>query len=260
MTDVRLPASGNIRMWFVPTNGFSNWLSPTAAEINAGLDISDAVSWNDLDFGIQASNQNDDPAITAKSNVQTRGASQYGGSISFYYPAAFNDTSNKYSNVFEALKTPGTQGYIVIRIDGEELTTTASTTSNPGTIANVNDLVHVFRVQTGGWTNVVTGEDAFRFTISFLSKGQSSVYTVVRTTVATVVVAPATATVATGAKQALTATVLTRDYTRGVKWTSSDVTKATVSANGVVSRSASGAVTITATFVETGATATSAIS
>ena len=259
MVDVRLPASGNVRIWFGPSNSFANWKSPTAAEINAMLDVSDAVSWNDFDFGIQASSQNDDPAITAKSNVQTRGANQYSGSLSFYYPKVFNDASNKYSTVFEALKTPGTTGYLVIRVDGEELSTTASTASNPGTIANANDLVHVFAVQTDGWTQEVTGEDAFRYTISFTSQGQLSVYTVVRTAAATVAVTPASPTVAIGAKAALTATVNTRDYTRGVVWTSANPANVAVSANGVVTRIAAGSTVVTATFAETGATATATV-
>lgn len=260
MVDIRLPASGNIRMWFGPENAFSNWRSPTATEINAILDISDAVSWNDFDFGVQASNTQDDPAITAKGNVQTRGAGQYGGSLSFYYPKLFNDASNKFSTVFEALKTPGTVGYLVMRVDGEELLTTASTSAQPGTIANVNDFVHVFKVQTDGWTQEVVGDDAFRYTISFLSKGQMAPYTLVRTTAATVVVAPSTATVAIGAKAALTGTVLGRPYTQGLVWTSANPANVAVSANGVVTRIAAGSTVVTATFANTGASATATIS
>lgn len=260
MVDVRLPASGNIRAWFGPANAFANWKSPTAAEINACVDISDAISWNDFDFGVQASNQNDDPAITAKTNVQTRGANQYGGGMSFYYPKVFGDASNKFSTVFETLKTPGTYGYLVVRVDGEELATTASTASNPGTNANANDLVNVYAVITDSYTDEITGETAFRYTVDFLPNGQMEAYTVVRSAAATVAVTPATATVAVGAKAALTATVNTRDYTRGVVWTSSAPGAVQVSPNGVVTRTASGAATITATFAATGATATAAIS
>lgn len=258
MVDTKLSSNGNVRLWFGNTSSLAIPLAPTAVEINAMLDISDAVSWNDFDFGVQTSNTIDDPAITAKSSVSDRGASQFGGNLSFYYPGTFNDNSNKFSLVYDALRIPGTQGFIVMRVDGKELLTTTSTTAQPGTLAQGNDLVHVFKVESGGWDDTIEGEDAFRYTISFLSKGVLAVYTIVRPTAVapTVAILPLTATVAIGAKAKLTATVNTRAQTRGVKWASSDPTKVTVSNNGVISRSAAGSVNITATWPETGTLST----
>lgn len=258
MTDIRYPASGNIRVWFTPLNGFAIPEAPTAVELAASLDISDAISWNDFDFGTQASTTSSDPAITAKGNVTSRGASQYGGGMSFYYPGAFGDNSNKYSLVYDALRLPGTAGYITIRSDGKELYTNASDAGHPGVLANANDLVTVYRVETAGYAEAITGEEAFRYTISFLSKGLLASQVVVRATATAPVVAitPLTGTIsiASNTKVALAATVSTRKYTRGVVWTSSDTTKATVSKNGVVSRvlgATAGSVNITATYPET---------
>ena len=260
MVDTKLASNGNIRLWFGSTTAFANPLSPTAVEINACLDISDAVSWNDFDFGVQASNTIDDPAITAKSAVQDRGASNYGGNLSLYYPGTFNDNTNKFSLVFDALRIPGTQGFIVMRVDGKELSTTTSTTAGPGTLAQGNDLVHVFKVESGGWDDSIEGEDAQRYTISFLPKGQVAIYTVVRPTnvAPTVAILPLTGTaaVAAGTKQKLQATVNTRNQTRGVRWISSDITKATVSANGIVTGVAAGTASISAVWPETGTTST----
>jgi len=87
----KVPASGNIRVWWALENAFANFEAPTAAEINACLDISDSISWNDFDFALQASNTIDDPAITAIGKVSDRGAAQFGGGLSFYYPGAFGD-------------------------------------------------------------------------------------------------------------------------------------------------------------------------
>lgn len=258
MTDTKLASSGNVRIWFGGTSSFANPLSPTAPEINAMLDISDAVSWNDFDFGTQSSNTVDDPPITAKSAVSDRGASQYGGSLSLYYPRDETDTSNKYKLVYDALRIPGTQGFIVERIDGKELTTTASTTAQPGTIANANDLVNVYKVESAGWTDSITGEEAFRYTISFVSKGVIAPYAVVRASASapTVAILPLTLSLAVGTPIGiLNGTVNTRKYTRGLRWTSSDPTKATVSANGVVTRVAAGSANITATHVATGTAA-----
>ena len=200
MTDSKLASSGNVRIWFGGTSSMANPLSPTAPEINAMLDISDAISWNDFDFGTQASNTIDDPAITAKSAVSDRGAASYGGSLSFYYPKLESDTTNKYKTVYDALRIPGTQGFIVMRIDGEELTTTAGTASNPGTLAAANDLVHVYKIESAGWTDAITGEEAFRYTITFVSKGQIATNAVVRASAAAPAVAilPLTLSLAPG--------------------------------------------------------------
>jgi hypothetical protein len=103
MTDVKVPSSGNIRVWWGTTSAFADYKNPTAAEINACLDISDAVSWNDFDFNLEASNQLEDPAITALGKTFDRGYANWGGSISFYYPNSFDDASSKYSLVYDTL-------------------------------------------------------------------------------------------------------------------------------------------------------------
>lgn len=246
MTDVKVPASGNIRIWWAAANAFSNWESPTAAEINASLDISDAISWNDLDFGLQASNTIDDPAITAIGKVSDRGATQYGGGISLYYPRSFDDAGSIYSQAYDALDQPRTVGYLVMRIDGEE----------SSKLAQAGDLVHVAKVMTDGYAESITGEEAFRYTITFLSQGDIAVRTVVG---GTTPVIPTTLAVNAGESARLNATVGGRVYTNGVKWSTSDATKATVSSAGVVTGVAAGSATITATYEATGNTDTCAV-
>lgn len=243
MTDVKVPASGNIRVWWALPNAFSNWAAPTATEINACLDISDSISWNDFDFGLQASNTIDDPAITAIGKVSDRGAAQFGGGISFYYPGAFDDAGNDYSLTYDALDAPRTAGYLVVRVDGEEAAATAAN----------GELVHVFKVLTDGYAESITGEEAFRYTVTFLPQGDLAVRTVVG---GSTPVIPSTLSVAVNASEVLSATVGGRNYTNGVKWSSSDPTKATVSSAGVVTGVAAGTPTITATYEATGNTDT----
>ena len=264
MVDVRLPASGAIRLRWYPAGAFVNYRSPTVAELNAGSNIAEAVSWNDFDFGVQASNTNDDPAITNKSNVQTRGASQFGGSLSFYYPKVFGDTTNIYATTYELLKTPGTVGYIVTSIDGDLSTNNTPLYTN-GAIQNFADggyadYVSVYKVQTGGYTESIVGEDAFRYTISMLSQGEVAPYTVAKTATLTIAVTPATSSgsIATNKYVQLSATVNGRRAGRSLTWTSSAPNIATVSSSGVVTRVAVGSATITATSV-TGSTGSSAI-
>ena len=234
MTDVRVPSSGNIRVWFALENAFANYEVPTAAELNACLDISNAISWNDFDFNLEASNQIDDPAITAIGKVIDRGYTNFGGSLSLYYPRSFDDATSTYSLAYDALDAPRTLGYIVMRIDGAESTDQA-----------VNgDLVHCFKVMTDGYAESITGEEAFRYTVTMLPQGDY----VVRTVVGGGVVAGVDATLAlnAGTVGVLNGTWGGRRYTNGLEWTSSDTSVATVRA-GVVTAVAAGTATITAT-------------
>lgn len=264
MTDVKLSANGNVKFWWVPLAGFVNPLSPVVTEIAAGTDISDAISWNDLSFGIESSDVKADPAISAKGKVNVRGASKYGGKISFYYPGTFGDVSNLFASVYTLLRVPGTQGYLVERIDGLiSLSAGGAYPLAPSVAPTAGDLVHTFSVQSDGWADAIVGEDAFRYTINFVPLGSLGVYEPVRPTSSAPVVAilPLTGSGvhAVASKFAATATVVGRDYTRGVNWTTSDATKATVSNNGIVSilsTSAAGTVNISCTYPETGTAAT----
>lgn len=248
MVDTKYPASGSIRVWWTPANGFANWEAPTEAELAASLDISDSISWNDKDFGVQASNTVSDPAITAKGNTQNRGAAQYGGSFSFYYPREFGDNSNEYSVTWDALHAPGTEGYITVRVDGLELATAAGTPAQPGSDPEAGDLVNVFRVETAGYTEEITGEEAFRYTVSFLPKGQVQTFAIVRATATAAVPLIGGATAATvGSKLPLGATLVGRKYTRGLRWSSSAPNLATISANGILTATSAGTVEIVAT-------------
>ena len=235
MTDIKVPSSGNIRVWWALSNAFSDYENPTAAEINASLDISNAVSWNDFDFNLEASNQLEDPAITSLGKVIDRGYTNWGGSISLYYPRAFDDSTSEYSDVYDALDAPRTTGFLVLRVDGEESSALAAN----------GDLVHVLKVTTDGYAESITGEEAFRYTVTFLPQGDYAVRTVVGA--GAVVVTPGTLASNAGDVDVATATWGGRNYTNGVTWSSSDATKATVSSAGIITSVAAGTATITAT-------------
>lgn len=234
MTDIKVPASGNIRVWWALPSAFANYEVPTAAEINACLDISDAISWNDFDFNLEASSQIDDPAITAIGKVIDRGYANFGGSLSLYYPRTFDDATSTYSLAYDALDAPRTLGYVVMRMDGAELTDQATN----------GDMVHCFKVMTDGYAESITGEEAFRYTVTMLPQGDYAVRTIVGGGNVTGVAATLASTA--GDVDVLVGLWGGRRYTNGLEWTSSDTSKATVRA-GVVTSVAAGSATITAT-------------
>ena len=147
MTDLRLPSLGNIQIRWHADGAFANPAKPTPTEVNAGLIITDSISWNDFDFGLSASNTNSDPSLAAKSNTSDRGAIQYGGSISLYLPADPTDMTNKHAVTYAALKEPRTYGWITMQIDGE-LSETDTPTYVGGLVRSAasGDLIHVFKV------------------------------------------------------------------------------------------------------------------
>lgn len=248
MADVKVPGSGNIRVLFALPNAFANFEAPTDAEINASLDISDSISWNDFDFNLEASNQLDDPAITSLGKVVDRGYANWGGNISFYYPRDFDDTTSDFSLTYDALDAPRTLGFIVMRIDGEE----TSKTIEPG------DLVHVLKVMTDGYAESIVGEEAFRYTVNFLPQGDYCVRAVVAagSTPSPVVLTPSTLSLIAGDVSLLSGTVGGRRYTNGLEYTSSDNSVATVSRAGVITAVSAGTATITAEFEKNGETDT----
>lgn len=258
MADIRLPASGNIQVRWHPANAFANPARPTPAEVNAGFNLTDDISWTDFDFGMQASTTNNDPSLASKSNVSDRGSVQYGGGISLYLPADFTDDSNHHKLAWDLLSQPRTTGYISIQVDGELSETNTPTYPGGLTQTVVNgDLISIFKVMTAAYTPAITGETAFRETINLLPQGGAYVDVVVSTAAPTVVVLPATLASAEGDVDPLTATVNGRAYTRGVRWTTSDAEVATVSQNGVVTSVGAGTATITATYA--GSTDTTAV-
>lgn len=250
MANTKVSSSGNtVVRWALP-GWAANWKKPTVAELNATLDVTDSVSWSDYSFGNQASSQVSDPGLGDVGNVQTRGFAQFGGSLSFYYPRAYNNAADANSNTFEALDQPRTLGYVIIRADG--IVTPAG-----GRIAVLGDFWHVYKVISDGWTDVNTGEVNFKYTITFQPQGDVATNVWVGTTqtlVATITggnsftVAQKKPTVAyITARQ-----VSTEGYPGRFIWASSDTTKVTVDANGVVIGVAVGSSNVTATDPYTG--------
>lgn len=254
MTETRLPSGGNVTIrWALP--GFAvNWRKPTVAEVNAALDVTESVSFQDFSFGTQASNQLSEPAISDPGNPQTRGFAQFSGSMSFFYPREYDDATNPYSNTYDALDSADVVGYILMRIDGE-VTPQGDFTAKNG------DFWNVYKVQADGWTDVVVGENAYRYTVDFLPQGDIATRVWVGTTPTLTASVVGGNSLTVGDKAPTLAYITGRQlhtggYSWRFRWTSSDPTLATVDSNGVVHAIAAGSPTITATDVYTNVSST----
>jgi hypothetical protein len=254
MADTRLPASGNIRIYFAPLNSITNYLAPTVAQLNAAgvVDVTDAISWNDYNHLLQASNTIDDPALSAIGKASDLGALQFGGQLSFYYPKSFADVTNRFKTVYDLLYAPRTQGWLIVRVDGKH---SADTVTSGRQDFAAGDVVQLYKIITDGFNESVTGEDAFRYTINFQPQGYAAPRVIaVGGSAPVVTIIDNSAAITTlsktiiGGKFKLDAKVDTRYMTHNVTWTSADPAKATVSQSGVVTPIAAGSVAITATY------------
>ena len=244
MVDQTMMSNGNVRLRIYPNNAFVNPQWPTVAELNAGLRLEDAVLWDGFDFGTQASETSSVPPLSAKSVVDVRSQSNYGGSLPIWYPGAYDDPTNQLSLIYDLVDEPRTVVYIAMSVDGE--------IGEPGqpdsdyAFAD-GDLVSIYRVQTDAWDDMTEGDDPFYYTLGFLMNGVMAHYTVASATAPTLTVV-GDSEVGVGEYGIVEADVNGRNYTRGVRWTTSDPDVATVSSNGVVTGVSAGDATITATL------------
>lgn len=244
----KLPTGNHVTWTWVPAGGIADIDLPTITELNAGVNASSSISINDTDLGVQASNTTSDPSFADEGNVQTRGASQFGGSVSMYYPKNYDDATNPHSVVYDALDTPRTPGFWAIRIDGDTKTTEAYAASQ---------YVSILDVISDGETNQLGGEEAQKRTANFLSQGNLAVYTVTRSGAAALVV-PSTATPEPGAKGRFEATLNGR-YFGGVEWSSDDPDVIQVFPGGFYTVTGSDTDTANVTASYAGLTATIAV-
>lgn len=235
----KLPTGGHVTWTWLAAGGITDVDDAPISQLNAGLNISSSVSVADTDFGNQASNTNSDPSFADEGNVQDRGASQYGGGVTMYYPKNYDDTSNAYSNTYDALDQPRTPGFVAMRIDGDTKNSTAYATGQ---------YVSVYEVITDGETNALGGEEAQKRTVNFLSRGNLATYTVTRSGAAALV-SPTTLTadVSDGDKGRLAITLNGRPF-YGVDIVSSDPDVVEVFPGGFWTATGAGSATITVSY------------
>lgn len=243
---IKTPSDQNISVWIGPANAIADFGAPTAAEINAMENISAALSWQDWDFGVQASETTNEPSFADPANFTDFGASQYGGSMSMFYPKNYDDPTNALSRAYDLTDQPWELLAVVIRIDGEKRNSTA---------AQDGDYVHAFLTMTDGEVNSLTGAEALRRTITLLQQSVFAIYTIVGSAgVAPVATPPAS--LAIGESVRVPATVLGREFTNALEYRSEDPEVAVVGRGGIVTGVGDGTTDITITNPNTDDSAT----
>lgn len=213
--------------------------APTDTILNAGttVQLSPAIAWNDFTLGATDSDDIEDRGITDPGNAVSRGFANFEATISFFRDANLADTSSDFVKAWATFKTPRTYGYLVLRVAEKKW-------SDPWA---AGDRVSVFKFIADTITDDVEGDDSVKFTVNFLPQGLLYPYTVVKAATPAAITGvgtTGTASIAAG-PTVLSPTLSGKDIRSVATYTSSDTTKARVSANGVITPVAAGSTNIT---------------
>lgn len=240
MADEKAFANGNITVWVIPAAGIANHFAPTAAEINAGVNISPAIAWDGTTLpSATESDDTDDRSLVDVGNAVTRGTEQFEATLNMFRPRDVGDTVSDYGRAWQLLKSDRVTYYLVTRV-----LQAPNDPANTESVAAAGQFVSVFRMMSDAITDDTEGDDSVKYTTNFQPQGDIAVYTLVKTT-APVTVTPTTMALGVGDADQAEALLAGHNMTQGARWTSSNREIADVSQGGVVRGVAAGTATIT---------------
>jgi Bacterial Ig-like domain (group 2). len=227
-------SNGHITVWWVTS--IADPAAPTAAEINAGLNLSEAISWNNFELGSSGSADVDDRSIVDVGNAISRGFPDFAATLAFFREKNASDSASIYEQAFQLFKQPGLAGFLVVRY-GQAL---------PTAVAAADQIVSVYKFITDKPSDDTEGDDSVKFEVSFMPQGSLFEHTVVKSATA-VIPTPTTLSPAVGDVDKITVKVGGQTVTASATYVSSDTAIAAVYSNGVVEAIAAGSATITIT-------------
>lgn len=230
----RIVSNGNVTVWWVTSIADPN--APTAAEINAGKDFSEAISWNNFELGSSGSADVDDRSIVDVGNATSRGFPDFSATLAFFREKNASDTTSIYQQAFDTFRDSGLKGFLVVRY----------AQAAPGTPAVAGQIVSAYYFETDRISDDTEGEDSVKFEVNFLPQAILAEHVVVKTA-APVVVAPATLALDVDEIGIASAAVGGHPMASEADWISSAPNIASVSSRGVIVGISAGTATITAT-------------
>jgi hypothetical protein len=117
MVDKQITSNGNTTVWMLLGNAVADYRSPTAAEINAGIDITPAIAWEGTTFPTASESEDiDDRSLRDKGNATSRGSAQYEATLSLFMPDNNLDNVSDYGRAYNTLRVPRVPVIIVTRV------------------------------------------------------------------------------------------------------------------------------------------------
>jgi len=240
MADNQVTSNGNTNVYLILANGIADYKAPTAEEIAAGLNITNAIAWEGTTFPTASDSEDqEDRSLMDRGNASSRGADQYEATLALFYPKDNQDMESLYGKVYNLLRVPRVPLYIVTKV----LQGTEGTPTN----AVAGDWVSVYRFLSDGWSDDVEGDTSKKYVINMLTQGDVAIYTQVKNASAIEVTnASGSDSIGVAEHAVLRATMGGKPATQAVSWKSSNPAVASVSPNGVVTGVSVGTAEITA--------------
>jgi hypothetical protein len=217
-------------------SSISDFSSPETAELAAMTNVSGAINWNSFDINVQASDQQDDRTLTDGAGAQSRGFTNFGGSLELVTPTP-SDAASIYRVAYTLMSTPRVELVVAIRY--------GKLSSLPPV---ASDEWNIFRVMTDA---VAFGQSEVSkyYTVALIPRDDVLVsYILPAATPTAVSVAVLDASIAVGDLVFASALYQGRRITKSATWTSSDEALLTVVHPGIFRALAIGSPTISATY------------
>jgi hypothetical protein len=221
------------------SNAVADLSEPTAAELNAMLNASEAIRWDGYDYGAQASDQVDDRTLADDAGATIRGFSQFGGGMPAMLPKP-SDSSSILRQVFNLLKTPRTIIIVAERVGFK----------SSGEAFAAGDNVNMGLVMVDGFMPDTEGTGGYAAVYNLIPQGTFYPWTIVAdaSPAAITQIGGATIAVAAGARALRGAAYQGNVITARGTWTSEDAAVAKIVGKGIVEGVAAGTVDINVDF------------
>lgn len=153
--------SPNTTIWWVPTSGFDDVDEPTAAEVNAGVNISCAIVTG-YTLNATDSDTDDSASICDNANVDTPTVDNYEADLTFFKDADTSNAASVFNVAYNLYRQVDATGYLVRRL-GKASTSTAA----------AGDVVSIFRVSSDFMRSIDGDEGGapIQFQVPFLPDG-----------------------------------------------------------------------------------------
>lgn len=154
----------NIRVdWIPDPPGIEDINAPTAEELNAGENITCALTSADYTLGWTDRDTNDDKSLCDDSNVQTPIYKNYEANLTAFRDADDTNTESVYNVFYDLFRTPLQSGYLVERVGKQH--------DEPYVDG---DDVSIFKVISGDPRTLHNDGEPVKMQVAFLAQGQSS--------------------------------------------------------------------------------------
>lgn len=236
MASTKILANQNVTVIAGLASGISNWAKPTLAELNALTNVSGAVNWDAFDLNIKSSDQKDDRTLTDGAGAQSRGFTNFGGTLQFVNPIP-GDTASIYRTTYNIFSTNRVELVVAVRYGKSNALGPAA-----------GDKWNVFHVITDA---VMFGENdvSMYYQLTLVPRDDVlSGYIVPVATPTTVTTAALSATGTVGTLIFVSAAYQGWDVTKAVTYTVSDETKLIQVHPGIFRVLAAGSPTIIANY------------